>query len=252
MSQTIYASFADVAQAEKAAGALLDYGVRREDLSLVVNGGTDGSLGQEQEVGVPVVAYEGATSYSGLNYGASTVAPSLPGTYVGSAPVYGDVTPTADYDTARTDRYDRSTANAYGNTNDSSSGDAAAKSGITTTTAEDAGVGALKGTGIGLGLGVLAGLASLIVPGVGLVLGGGALATAIGAAALTTGAGAIAGGAVGYLKDQGVPEAAAHKFQETIGTGGAIIAVSLPSNAVDLQAAELVLNKYGAADISSY
>ncbi len=34
-SKTIYASFADAAQAEKAAGALLDYGVRAEDISLV-------------------------------------------------------------------------------------------------------------------------------------------------------------------------------------------------------------------------
>ena len=49
MSQTIYASFTDVFQAEKAAGALMDYGVRREDLSLVAN--NPNGLRQEQEVG---------------------------------------------------------------------------------------------------------------------------------------------------------------------------------------------------------
>ena len=37
MAQTLYASFADAALAEKAAGALLDYGVRQEDISLVAN-----------------------------------------------------------------------------------------------------------------------------------------------------------------------------------------------------------------------
>ena len=72
--------------------------------------------------------------------------------------------------------------------------DAAAKHGISTTTPEDAGEGAVKGTGIGLGVGILASLAALTVPGVGLVLGGGALAAALGATALTAGAGAIAGG----------------------------------------------------------
>ena len=35
MGNTLYAAFADAGQAEKAAGALLDYGVRSEDISLV-------------------------------------------------------------------------------------------------------------------------------------------------------------------------------------------------------------------------
>ena len=33
----LYASFADASLAEKAAGALLDYGVRQEDISLVAH-----------------------------------------------------------------------------------------------------------------------------------------------------------------------------------------------------------------------
>jgi len=37
MAANLYASFVDSAQAEKAAGALLDYGVAKEDLSLVTN-----------------------------------------------------------------------------------------------------------------------------------------------------------------------------------------------------------------------
>src|SRR5205085_9990716 len=86
--------------------------------------------------------------------------------------------------------------------------DLSAKTGLSTTTPADAGVGAAKGAGIGLGVGVLAALASIFVPGFGLVAGGGALATAIAGAVGTTAAGAIAGGVHGYLKDQGVPEGA--------------------------------------------
>jgi len=37
MATNLYASFVDAAQAEKAAGALLDFGVAKEDLSLVTN-----------------------------------------------------------------------------------------------------------------------------------------------------------------------------------------------------------------------
>ena len=35
MPETLYASFTDAALAEKAAGALLDHGVRSEDVSLI-------------------------------------------------------------------------------------------------------------------------------------------------------------------------------------------------------------------------
>src|SRR3569833_150808 len=37
MASNIYASFVDAAQAEKAAGALLDYGLSKEDISIVTN-----------------------------------------------------------------------------------------------------------------------------------------------------------------------------------------------------------------------
>ncbi len=49
------------------------------------------------------------------------------------------------------------------------------------------------------------------MPGVGLVVGGGALALAIGGALGTTAAGAVAGGMAGYLKDQGVSETDANE-----------------------------------------
>jgi hypothetical protein len=54
------------------------------------------------------------------------------------------------------------------------------------------------------------------------------------------------------LKDQGVSEVAATNYQQAIGSGGAILAVDIPSNGIGLQEVESVLNKYGAVDISAY
>src|SRR5205807_3633374 len=122
----------------------------------------------------------------------------------------------------------------------------AAKQGISTTTPGDAGAGAAKGAGIGLGVGALVALASMIVPGFGLVMGGGALATAIAGAAGATAAGAVAGGVHGYLKDQGVPEDVAAIYDEAYHGGGALIAVTVPSGDIDEMKAREILAKYGA------
>jgi hypothetical protein len=127
-----------------------------------------------------------------------------------------------------------------------------AKTGITTTTGADAGAGAAKGAGIGLGLGVLAGLAALMVPGFGLVVGGGALAAAIGAAAATTAAGAVAGGVTGYLKDQGLPEEAVRTYIDRLETGGTLVAVMLPSGGVDVPTGQELISKYSGADVNVY
>lgn len=124
-----------------------------------------------------------------------------------------------------------------------------ADSGITVTTPEDMGVGAAKGAGVGLGLGALMAIASIAIPGFGLVVGGGALATAIGGMVGATAAGAIAGGAVGYLKDQGIPEDTAERYSTTIGSGGAIVSVTTPSNGVSDYTVEEVMTKYGGIDV---
>lgn len=198
--KTIYASFADLDMAEKATGALMDFGVDENDISLVVH----------EKLATGAAVESAATDES--------------------------------YHTMVVDRdapvYERE--------------ELGAKSGISTTTLEDAGVGAAKGAGIGLGVGVLAGLASLAIPGFGLVLGGGALATALAGAAGATVAGAAAGGVTGYLKDQGVPEHAAQPYHEHFERGGCVLAVTVPSNDVGQATAEDVLEKYGAVNINAY
>lgn len=251
--------------AEKAAGALLDFGVRQEDLSLVANdqygqtresyatqttdpnvtAGATGAYGSEGTAagydtsggvaGRSVAVYDNpAAGTAGLG----TAGMGTTGMGLGSSAVAGDMNPL--------DQGGPDSAAAQGDV------ETAAKHGISTTTPEDAGQGAVKGTGIGLGVGILASLAALTIPGVGLVLGGGALAAALGATALTAGAGAIAGGATGYLKEQGIPADAAERYHGTVTGGGAVLSLSIPSGKVDQGTAEEILAKYGAADVNAY
>jgi hypothetical protein len=129
------------------------------------------------------------------------------------------------------------------------------QSGVTTTTRHDAAEGAKKGLGAGAVLGALAGLASLFIPGYGVVVGGGALATAIGAAigaAVGTAAGgAVAGGATGYLEDMGVDEEAASDFDRTIRNDGAIIVVHITTGGTTETEIRQILEKYQAVRIHS-
>lgn len=124
-----------------------------------------------------------------------------------------------------------------------------AEDGITTTTGADAAAGAAKGAGIGLAVGALGALASLLIPGFGLVTGGGALATALGAAAGTTAGGAAAGGLAGFLQDQGVDESAALDYETAVKHGGALVELHLPSGDIGSIQAEQILNKYNATNI---
>ena len=262
----LYASFADASLAEKAAGALLDYGVRQEDISLVAHDdygktrqttyGAEGAGRSVGNVGDGVV--DGTKSVGDrLAQAGNSAAAAVTG-------AFGATGTAAGYQAAAYDRADSAegrAAMASGDMNPLDQGgpdsaasntDVAAKHGISTTTPEDAGEGAVKGTGIGLGVGILASLAALAVPGVGLVLGGGALAAALGATALTAGAGAIAGGATGYLKEQGVPGEVAERYHGTVQSGGAVLSVNLPSGDVDQATAQSVLSKYGASDMNAY
>jgi hypothetical protein len=127
-----------------------------------------------------------------------------------------------------------------------------ASSGVTTTTAADSGKGAAEGAGIGLGLGILAGLASLVVPGFGLVLGGGALATALGIAGVTTVGGAVVGAVTGSLIDMGVPANSAETYSDHLSGGGALVSVRLPSGNVDQANAADILRKYDGSNINVY
>lgn len=126
-----------------------------------------------------------------------------------------------------------------------------AKSGITTTTAADAGLGAAKGTVVGLGVGIVAALAAVFIPGLGLIVGGGALATAVAGAAASAGAGAIAGGIAGYLKDQGMGEDLATHYSDAFAQGNAVLAIGIPTGDLSGEEIEPYLTKYGAINVAT-
>lgn len=111
---------------------------------------------------------------------------------------------------------------------------------------------AVQGSIIGAGLGAVIAIASLIVPGVGFVLGAGALASAIAGMVATAGMGAAAGAIVGYLKDLGVDEETAAEYGRAVESGGAVLALSVPSAGLDERTAETILNEYDAETVNRY
>ena len=118
------------------------------------------------------------------------------------------------------------------------------KHGITTTTSADAASGAVTGAGVGLGVGTVAALASLFIPGFGLVTGGSALVTALAAMAGTTAAGAVAGGVAGFFQDQGVDSRIAIDSEEALKNGQAVLIVRAPSGPLDEVQISTILSKY--------
>lgn len=121
------------------------------------------------------------------------------------------------------------------------------KHGITTTTSADAASGAAKGAGVGFGVGAVATLASLLIPGFGLVTGGGALATALIGAAGTTVGGAVAGGIAGYFEDQGVDHQVALDSEAALRHGRAVVVVRCPSGKLSEAEISAILLKYHAS-----
>lgn len=285
----IYARFSDPAFAEKAAGALLDYGVRADDISLIRSGNEDDFRNWEAsraqstygtvstQVPDPGIGMMGAEPAATQNSASGMYAPEAirPDAVVDANAdrIHGQFLDRSDpeyiYENSPSDAEmndphyraaerasnsdyveERSEMDAPSDTEDNF--EEAAKKGISTTTPADAGAGAAKGAGWGLGLGILAAVASIFVPGFGLVAGGGALAVAIGGILASTGAGAIAGAVTGYLKDQGMDEHLIASYNEALTTGGAILEISVPSGDVDEATAREVLAKYGAANIGVF
>ena len=112
--------------------------------------------------------------------------------------------------------------------------------------------GAVKGARIGLGVGIAAAITSLIIPGLGLVMGGGALATALAGTAGAAAAGAIAGGVTGYFRDQGVSHVAASDYQEAYENGSVVLCVHIPSGNLGEGAIRDILSAYKAASMHAF
>ncbi len=222
-TQTIYALFQDVADAERAIGALQDHGIAAANIGVATR------RPAEQE--------EAGRIRTGFTRVADTGAAPMGEPEVAYAAQPGTLPPAALANTAAPQTSVDTLLNVA----------AVGKEGLTTTTPADAAAGAAIGSGIGLVGGLLAAAAALMIPGVGLVLGGGALAAAIGAAAATTAAGAAVGGVTGYLRDMGMPEHAAASIHDRLTEGDYLITVAVDPTRYD-QIKQLLL-KYNAAGV---
>ena len=101
----------------------------------------------------------------------------------------------------------------------------------------EGGPGTGEGIAIGATAGFAAGLLAMLIPGVGWVLAAGPLAAGLTGA----GVGAVAGGLIGRMKEQGIPEDEAGCFCEAVRQGGVLVSVSAEDEKVDA-AAEIIGN----------
>lgn len=106
--------------------------------------------------------------------------------------------------------------------------------------------GAATGAAIGGGIGLVVGLASLAIPGVGPIIAAGPLATALAG----LGVGAAAGGLIGALTNIGVPKEHADYYAEGVRRGGTLVTVSADDRTAD-RGAE-IMRRHGAVDIDEH
>jgi hypothetical protein len=104
------------------------------------------------------------------------------------------------------------------------------------------------GLGVGIGAGALLGFASLLIPGVGPFIAGGALAETLGAAgAIGAGAaiGGAAGGLAGALKEHGVSDEDSRYYEDRINQGGIFVSVDTSHSGVSEEVAREILFSAG-------
>lgn len=120
-------------------------------------------------------------------------------------------------------------------------------SGMRDNDADDTASGAASGAGTGALLGgaagLLLGLGSLAIPGVGPILGAGPVAAALAGA----GIGAAAGGLIGALTNAGVPEEEAGYYTEGVRRGHTLITVTADDAMAD--AAADIMERHNVVDI---
>lgn len=257
MQPTVFASFQDGEQAERIVGALLDAGVAPEDISLVVatkNGLGGGAQLSESMAGMAVVhATEGGSPQFGH------VAEQTDGSYIYESPIGGGIsTSTGDDAVSGVEEMDDSqsasenmtypqSAQSYGSQERFDAAQGANTGFFNTTRPGPEGLGPsdmeenLPGEGE---------LSSMIVPGIGIVLGDGNLATTIvGAGLATEQGGNPAADMQDYLTDQFVPNDLAWLLAKDFREGGAVLAVATPPGALDSSALEQVLESIGAHNV---
>jgi hypothetical protein len=111
---------------------------------------------------------------------------------------------------------------------------------------EGATAGVATGGAIGGTLGLLAGLGTLAIPGVGPFLAAGPIMAALAG----LGVGGAVGGLVGALVGMGIPEYEAKRYEGRIKAGGILLSAHCDTSGEIMRAKE-VLKEAGAQDVSS-
>lgn len=116
----------------------------------------------------------------------------------------------------------------------------------TTKVPEGTTAGVVTGGVLGGGLGLLAGIGALAIPGLGAFIAAGPLLAALSGAA----AGATVGGVVGALVGLGIPEYEAKAYEKRLKEGGYLLAVHVSDSKRAKDVTE-VLKRNGLTDIST-
>jgi uncharacterized membrane protein len=115
-----------------------------------------------------------------------------------------------------------------------------------TQTDEGAKTGAAGGAALGGLGGLLVGLGALAIPGIGPVIAGGALATALATAAAGGAIGAAAGGLTGALVGLGIPDDRARSYNDRVNRGEYLVMVDGTED--EIRRAEAILRRRGIQD----
>ena len=110
------------------------------------------------------------------------------------------------------------------------------------------GTGATAGGILGGGVGLLAGIGLLAIPGVGPVVAAGWLVATLAGVGVGAAAGAATGGLVGSLTHAGVPENEANVYAEGVRRGGSLVTVRGAD--ADAARADAIMAARGPADWS--
>jgi hypothetical protein len=106
--------------------------------------------------------------------------------------------------------------------------------------------GATSGAVIGGGLGWLAGIGALAIPGLGPLIAAGPIVAALAGA----GAGGVVGGITGALVGMGIPEFEAKRYEGRIKEGGILLSVHCDDSKWTKRAKQ-ILEETGAENVSS-
>ena len=115
---------------------------------------------------------------------------------------------------------------------------------------EGAKAGAATGGALGGLTGLLVGLGALAIPGIGPVIAGGALATALATTAAGGAIGAAAGGLTGALVGLGIPEERAKFYNDRVNRGDYLVMVDGTED--EIRRAEPILSRHGIQEWGIY